>query len=478
MERMRFKSIALTVFLITIGMYGQEKHKTYNEVFNVNAETILDINTSNVDIEFETWGKNQITVEANIVLEGATDEEAAAYFEHRGIEIVGNSEKVSITTGSENPWVFKHATGGLEHFNISIPDFDFDFEMPIMPEVPELDLAELHLDLSDMPMPPVPEVEFDYEAYQKEGEKYLKKWQKKFDKGFDKEYEEKMEAWGAKMEARQEAMRKRREEMMEQRMEAQEKRMEAKAEAREKRAEIIEKKAKEMEERREQIFEIRERHENEPNIFYYSTDGENKRFKVKKTIKVKMPKSIKIQMNVRHGAVKLAETTKNINARLSYSTLSAMTIDGEETTIMTSYSPVQVERWNYGALQTSYSEKVDLNEVLDLRLSATSSDVTIHRLLESAIIDNKMGPLKINSVSDGFRDIDISLQNAEMTCNLPETDFVIAVKSNLSKVAYPQNLELQTTKQNNTVLYKGFQGDGSSSRSININSKYSDVVLK
>ena len=474
MKPMQFKSIAMIFLLITLGIYGQEKQKTINEVFNVNQETVLDINTSNVDIEFETWNKDQIAITATIELDGATEEEASEYFDQDAIEIVGNSKRVSITTGVENTWFFKHSVGGLEHLNIEIPDFEF--EMPEIPEVPEM--PEMHLDLSDMPMPPVPEVEFDYEAYEKEGEKYLEKWQKKFEKGFDKEYEKKMEAWGVKMEARQAAMAKRREAMMEKRAEAHEKRMEVREEAMEKRAEQMEKRAKEMEERRERIIEKRELHANEPHIFYYSTDRGNKRFKVKKTIKIKMPKGTKINMNVRHGAVKLAENTKNINARLSYSTLWATTIDGEETTITTSYSPVQVERWNYGLLQTSYSEKVDLKEVLNLRLSTTSSDVKIHRLLESAIIDNKMGPIMIDWVSNDFKDIDISLQNGELRCNLPKTDFVIAAKSTRSKLTYPQNLKLNTRKENNTVFYEGYQKKGNSARSIKINSKYSDVVLK
>ena len=221
MKPMQFKSIAMIFLLITLGIYGQEKQKTINEVFNVNQETVLDINTSNVDIEFETWNKDQIAITATIELDGATEEEASEYFEQDAIEIVGNSKRVSITTGVENTWFFKHSVGGLEHLNIEIPDFEF--EMPEIPEVPEM--PEMHLDLSDMPMPPVPEVEFDYEAYEKEGEKYLEKWQKKFEKGFDKEYEKKMEAWGVKMEARQAAMAKRREAMMEKRAEAHEKRL-------------------------------------------------------------------------------------------------------------------------------------------------------------------------------------------------------------------------------------------------------------
>ncbi|MCP4977012.1 MAG: hypothetical protein GY931_12700 [Maribacter sp.] len=473
----------MTISLMTIGVYGQKQSKTFNEVFNVNAETVLDINTSNADIEFETWDKDQIAIEATIELDGASPEEAAEYFEKGNIEIVGNSKKVEISTGAENSWLFKHSTGGLHEFNIDIPDFHF--EIPEIPEIAEIYIDEMHIDLSDMPMPPVPAVEFDYEAYKKDGEKYLKKWQKKFDKGFDKEYQQKMEAWSAKMDVKREAMEKRHqkmeqkhEEMMEKRLEAQEKRMEVQAKAMEKRAEAMEKRAEEMAERKERLLEHDENDRNDSNIFYYSTKGENKKYKVKKTIKIKMPKGTKIKMNVRHGEVKLAGNTKNINARLSYSTLLAATIDGDQTTITTSYSPISVQKWNYGLLQADYSENVDLNEVLNLRLSTTSSDVTINKLLESVVISNKMGPLKIHSVSKNFKDIDISLQNAELTCDLPEVAFNIEVDGTMSKLTTPAGLRLDRTKHNNTTVHSGYNLNGKSDKSIVINSKYSEVILK
>ena len=483
MKLMRFRIITMIVALMVVGVYGQKQSKTFNEVFNVNAQTVLDINTSNTDIEFETWDKNQIAVEATIEVDGATPEEAEDYFSDGGIEIVGNSKKVEINTGPENKWSFAYSMDGLHNLNIDIPNFHF--EMPEIPEIPEIHLEELHIDLSDMPMPPVPAVEFDYEAYKKDGDKYLKKWQKKFDKGFDKEYEQKMEAWSAKMEAKQEEMAKRHEAvaerheaMMQKRLEVQEKRMEERAEAMERRAESMARRAEEMEERREHIFELREKNENEPNIFYYSSDGENKKFKIKKTIKIKMPKGTKIKMNVRHGEVKLAGNTKNINARLTYSTLLAATIDGDETSITTSYSPISVQKWNYGLLQADYSEHVDLKEVLNLRLSTTSSDVTIHKLLEQAVIHNRMGPLKINWVSNDFKEIDISLQNAELTCNLPETAFNIAIDGSMSKLTSPPNLKLVKTTHNNRTVHTGYNVNKNSDKSIEVNSKYSEVVLK
>jgi len=486
MKLMRFKLITMTLTLMTIGVYGQKQTKTFNEVFNVNAETILDINTSNTDIEFETWDKNQIAIEAIIELDGASPEEASEYFEKGSIEIVGNSKKVEISNGAEHSWSFRHSTGGLHEFNIDIPDFHFEMhEMPEMPEMPEIYMDEFHIDLSDMPMPPVPAVEFDYEAYNKDGEKYLKKWQKKFEKGFDKEYQQKMEAWSAKVDVKREAMEKRREELaqkheerMQKRLEAQESRMEAQAEAMEKRAEAMAQRAEEMAKKSEKLFEERENHENNSNIFYFSADGENKKFKIKKTIKIKMPKGTKIKMNVRHGEVKLAGNTKNINANLTYSTLLATTIDGDQTIIKTSYSPVRVKKWNYGLLQADYSENVDLDEVLNLRLSTTSSDVTINNLLESVISNNKMGPIKINTVSKNFKQIDISLQNAEMTCDLPKTGFSVEINGTMSKLTAPAGLKLDRTKHNNTTVHTGYNLNGNNDKSIVINSQYSEVVLK
>ena len=109
-----------------------------------------------------------------------------------------------------------------------------------------------------------------------------------------------------------------------------------------------------------------------------------------------MPKSTTIRMNVRHGEVKMAGDTKNLNANLNHASLFAATIDGDNTKIVASYSPISVQHWNYGDLQVDYSEKVELQEVHNLYLSATSSDVAIDKLSKVAFIKNNFGPLSIN----------------------------------------------------------------------------------
>ncbi|WP_273566329.1 hypothetical protein [Maribacter halichondriae] len=485
MTQISFKSIILALCLISISAYGQKQTKTFKESFKVNPDAILDINTSHADIEFETWNKDEVLVEATIEIDGVSDADADAYFTDGAIEILGNSKKITISTGGGNGLFFSNSVGG---FN----DFDFHFDYPLLPDMDSLlfDTHDMHEfpELFEVPpMPRMPRPEFDYEAFRKDGKEYLEKWQKEFSKGFDKEYEEKLERWAERMDARRQKREDQRALMKEKREESRERMMEKRAEMNQRRAEMNEKRRALLEERRnlqhhtgngiKSIIIQSDSLNGGQNMYYFSTGGENKKYKVKKTIKVKLPKSVKIKMNVRHGDVKLAENTKNINATLSYANLLATTIDGDATIINASYSPVSVQNWNYGQLQTSYSDNVNLKEVLNLRLSATSSDVVIDRLLKSAYIKNDLGPLRINAISKDFEDLDISLQNAELDCELPSSSYTIYVNGISSKFSCPSNLKLERTENLNSFIQKGYHITKNTDRSITINSKYSNVSL-
>lgn len=480
MTQISFKSIALTLCLISIGSaYGQKQTKTYAESFNVSENAVLDINTSHADIEFETWNKNQILVEATITLVGVSDEEAEDYFKNGKIEIVGNSKKVTITTGVENSWFFKHATGDYNNFDFHYDSprvFEMDneaIEIAVMPDFPEM--------FEMPPMPPMPQAEFDYKAFKKDGKKYLETWQKEFSKGFNKDYEKKLEEWGERMEEKRQEMDEKRTLLHEKKQETIKKRYLQLSEKRHERQQLLTIQSNNLSKRSDStnLFVIQgDSLHNGPNMFYFSNGTKNRNYEVKKIIKVKLPKSIKIKMNVRHGEVKLAENTRNLNATLSHSSLLAATIDGDGTSIRASYTPVSVQKWNYGQLQANYSEHVDLKEVLNLRLSATSSDVVIDKLLKSAFIKNDFGPIRIKSVAKDFKELDISLKNAELECDLPSSAYTVYFKGTSSKFSSPTNLSLVRTKNLNSFVQKGYHLNKNSDRSIVINSEYSEVILE
>ncbi len=486
-----FKSFVLSLCLFTVGSYGQVQSKKYKETFSVGDNAVIDINTSHADIEFTTWNKDQVVVEATIELEGATPEEAEVYFNNGGIKILGNSQKISVQTGGENAWVLRGAHGDANNFIVQIPE---------IPEIPEIEPLFLEIQIPDIPeipeimemppMPPMPPMQFknfDYEAYEKDGEKYLKEWSKDFEKNFDEEYQKEMEEWGKEMQSRVEEREKAREEMMKEREEMGEEREEMRREAQELRHEAQEVRREVMEEQRRIAHEQREVHRNviisrqgkdSPNVFYRSSDGEEKHYKIKKTIKIKMPKSTKLKMNVRHGEVKLAENTRNMNATLSYARLLASTIDGEKTNIVASYSPVSVQRWNYGNLNINFSDEVALKDVNILTLSTTSSSVTIDRLLKSAQIKNDLGALRINTIANDFKDLDVSIQNGELVCKLPVTPFSITIDGTSSEYSGPSNLKLVSEKNGNSFVHRGYYKQKNSGKSIVIDSRYSDILLQ
>ncbi|MEP4947204.1 MAG: hypothetical protein ABJU26_06635, partial [Flavobacteriaceae bacterium] len=360
-------------------------------------------------------------------------------------------------------------------YDVVAPEVSFVEPLFESLQIPELSEIMVIPDLP--PMPPIPSIQFDYEAYKKDGDTYMKEWKKDFDKNFDEEYKNRFEEWGEEVER----MAKERDELLEERRVERQERLKEREELRENaRARRKEAGTKRSELRHQlrsdRVFRIQS--DNDTNTFYFSTDGENKKYKVKKTIKIKMPKSVKLKMNVKHGEVKLAANAKNINASLSYASLHAFTIDGDRTDIRASYSPVVVKKWNYGQLKTNYSERVSLEEVGELKLNGISSNVIINKLVDKLYVTNNLGSLQINSVADTFSSIDITVENGEVSCKIPSVPFSIYVNENISEFTCPKIISLGSSKNYTTNIHKGYYIDETTDKTININSKYSDVVLK
>ncbi|MEZ2414837.1 hypothetical protein ACA086_07715 [Muriicola sp. E247] len=486
----QFKLLTLALVLCGTAGFAQKQTKTYKEEFKVEADAVIDINTSYADIVFETWDKNEVVVEGTIELEGATEEEAKAYYEKAGIKILGNSKTIEVSTSGGWGWAKMAGLwpegSKMEFHNIEIPDVEAiisNIEIPEMPPMPPM---------PDMPpLPPMPDFDFDYEAFKKDGEKYMKKWKKEFNKSFDKEYQDKMEAWGKEfaeraeankeaMEDRREAMEERRAEMDEHRQEMEEQRQEMREQAqvaREQAMQDRERARKEVREVREKaLFQMRQ--SDAPSIFFHSEGGESKSYKVKKTIRIKMPKSAILKMNVRHGEVKLAANTKNINATLSYARLHASSIEGDKTQITASYTPVKVAQWKYGNLNTSYTDVVELDAVTELNLKSTSSEVRINKVIKNLFGRNDLGTIYISAVDPNFKSIEIEMKNGELECNFPSTPFNISVQNSYSDFNYPSAWKLKGSKSGGEMVYTGNSGQGNTNRIFKLVSAYSSVVLQ
>ena len=492
--------VLILSFLLTGSITAQQKLTKVSQSINVNKDVKVNLNTSNCNVIFDTWNKNVIEIEAYIEGEQLSNEELQDALKSWGIDIDASTNSVSIkTTGhSKNVWVFNtdyHGDSAAAHAIIEelqfeladVHDLDLDLQIQIaeMPELPPM-----------TPLPPMPElpelpegihkIKFDYEAYKKDGDKYLEIYSKQFDEEFGEEFAEKMEAWGEKFgeqwsenyEAQIEVWAEKFKdkygdeyenkmkawgERYAERAEQQVTRMEAHAERMEDRAYALEENKMHMKER-ERL--MKERQKKIKKMVHGKSNS-----KVKKTIKIKLPKSSKLKIDVRHGEIEFASNIDNLQADLAYTKLKAHSINGSLTSINASYSPINVAYWNLGELNLNYVENVKLENVSHLVLNATSSNINIGNLLHSAVIDGNIGDLKIMRIDDKFNNLNIILQNSNAVISLPKAAHNLTYKGTHSRFKHPE----KTTKESTSNFTSGSTTSG---KSVVVNAKYSNVKLQ
>jgi hypothetical protein len=512
-----YKVVTLLFFCFALSVSAQERLTKVSKKIEVTKDVEIDLNTSYVQIEIDTWNKNTLEIEAYIEGEKLSKDQLKEALKAWNLKVEGSGSNVRITSdGSHGTWDLAELTNGafesLEGLKALEILGDMDFgdlpEMPEMPELPEMpEMARLELpeapEIPELPELPngITNVSFDSEAYKKEGEAYLEKWSKdypskdrekmkawgremakidftsfekrmevwgeKFGKQFGEDYGKKMEVWGEEFGKRfdgewskkMEVWGERYGKQMEVRVKAMEKNMEAREKAMSKRHEKMEK----SNEKRQEAHEKRSQ--------YLSKRFEMHGKDVKRTIKIRMPKKAKLNMNVRHGELKMSSVIYNLKADISHANLLANHIDGSDTSISVSYSPMQVNTWSDGELNLKYVENAHLNTVASLRLNSNSSDMHIDNLTGTAIIDGSFGDLSISKISEAFTNLNIILESSEALIKLPSNtvDYSMYFKGNRSRLN--DKLTTQQTINNHPTTKK-------SGKTIVINAKFSAIALK
>lgn len=442
--------IAAIVLLAASTVFAQKQTKEFKESFTVNKDVTVSVNTVNTDVVFETWNQNKVEVKATIEIEGLSKEEAQEYFDNWKFEALGNSAKVKVTANGGNSLF---TVIGSEPFAYSFgEDFQFTFEEPMIVMLDSLVVP---------PMPPLvlnklDNLTFDMEAYQKDGEAYMKKWQEQFQKTFDKDYQKEMTKWQQDYAKNQAEMAKRRAEMDKKRQETMKARQ------------II------LKEKADQLKSMHMSSMNGESEITIKKDGKTIKVKVKKKIEIKMPKDAVLDINVRHGEVKLAANTNNINATLSYARLLAPVISGNKTVIESSYAPVEVGQWNSGKLVLNFSDKVAIQSASNIQLVSNSSDVVIQKLTQKAQVDASFGNLKVQEVSPNFSGLIIKLENMDSTIKLPLTDYKVSLELENSQVNIPKKWKII---KNGKTYKEGYNVRSDSPKKIQLSGVFSNIVF-
>jgi hypothetical protein len=404
-------------------------------------------------------------------------------------------------------------------------------DMPKMPEMPEMPEMVRMPNLPEMPeMPEFPElpelpkdvnsVRFDYDKYQEEGEKYLTEWSKAYEEKGGKELKKRMEEWAKrfadsgfqkKMEKWGEDYGKRFEgkwandmeewgekfgksfgkdmeiwgeefgekfgdewaEKMEVWGDRFGKEMEQKAKVMEKRSEIIakrlEKNAEHMNQRQEEMEEQRHLMRNKREAILVKRLESGRNSQVRKVIIIKIPKKAKLKTNIRHGELKLSSVIYNMSGDISHSFLVAEHIDGSDTSINVSYSPVVIDTWSLGTLNLNFVDKSQIKNANNLVLNSKSSNINIENLTDTGIIDGSFGDVTISKLTTSFKTLNLVLENSDAVIKLPKgVDYTVYFKGNRSK------FNNKTTTQK---TIRNYPDEQSSNRTIIVNAKFSNVIM-
>jgi hypothetical protein len=518
----------LMLCLLTTFGYAQKKLSKTSQSIKVNKDVIIDLNTSHVEIQLETWNRDIVEVEAYIESNKLSPEELERALQAWNLKVEGSNAKVTISSTGGRSMVYY---GEGDYGNLVK---DLEFQLADLPEMPKMPVMIHMPNLPEMPeMPEMPEfpelpelpkdlnsVRFDYDKYQEEGEKYLTEWSKAYEEKGGKElkkrmeewakrfaesgYQEKMEKWGEDYGKRFEGkwakdmekwgekfgekyskdMEKWGEEFGEKFGEewAQEmevwgerfgKEMEQKAKVMEKRGEAIEKRheknAEHTEDRRKEMEERRNLMRNKRESILVKRMESVSNSQMRKVIKIKIPKKAKLKTNIRHGELKLSSVIYNMKGDISHSFLVAEHIDGSDTSINVSYSPVVINTWNLGTLNLNFVDKAQIKNANNLVLNSKSSNINIENLTDTGIIDGSFGDLTISNLTTSFNNLNLVLENSDALVNLPKhIDYSLYFKGNRSK--YNNKPTTQKTIRN-------YPEGQSSNRTIIVNAKFSNVII-
>ncbi len=472
-HRVIFSLIAVTfLFLSNVEAQNTKKH---TEKFTVDNDVTIHISSSHTNVEFETWDKNE--VEITFVME--TEENIEESFKKWDFSASGTNNKIEIESNPSFDFDFENF-----QLDLNLQDLDLNME-ELNIQLGELDLGNIDVIVSDMledmnldDLPESPfggHINFDGNKYEKDPDAYLKKLNDKYNTNITKQEVEQwmddIDQWSKEIEVNLDGKSEEFEEM-ERKLSEQTKELEESVEKWEKENKgKLEEMTRKLEEQIEGMnFEQFE------NFDYFNQDNS----KVKKTIRIKMPKKAKLNLDVRYGEVSLADNTINMNADLNYATLSAKTINGADTDISASYAPVYVNHWEDGHLSLNHCNQITIEKATKIALDAQGTDIYIGTLLSSGWFKSAYGNLEINKLEDSLKDLELTVDFGSALINLAKIPIDVRYNGKGKNfIALPNELQvISDTTAGKTRTLTAYNQKQNSGKILAINSNFGELTIK
>jgi hypothetical protein len=447
------KTISLIKFslclLCVLSGYAQTT-KTFKESFEVNKDVDVILNIDNAEITIETWNKNRVDVEATFSVDIEEEDLAKEILENTGFEALGNSRKVEITSATKSPR-FMSNNIYYEENDVEILTEDVKGIAPPSPPSPPSPPLP--------PLPPLPpsikniDLDFDMERFNEEGKAYIIEFQEEIKEMFkESNFKEEMQEWKEKFK----------EEIEKSGFKDSIKVMTYR---------LKEEMRPALREMREKLKEKRYDLQEDRKLF----KGLRANRKVKKKIIIKIPKDANLDLNVKRSQLKITSLNQ-IDANLNYSGLQIDELRGEACNITANYSDIDVTKAKALNLNLKYAKKVHIGEVNEFASVSKTSNLTIDRVNQKAVIEGSFGELTVNNISKDFTFIDINLKNSTAKLSLPDVVYNFYINSKSSELEMANTLNYQVNEAFDSKIYQN-KTAVSSTKTLNIKADYSIVDL-
>ncbi|MBI6120029.1 hypothetical protein [Salegentibacter maritimus] len=447
---------------LTLSAQLNKLDKTYKTSNDVEVK----IDASHTNIEVGYWDRDEVQIQAILEVDDTTKEKTKELLASWDLNTSGNNSVITISSGGGMLWNGDIDLSGLEKPLSSLPQMLEpllnNLVTPLMESMGESFGAPLPPEFSEK----MGEIKFDYEAYQKDGDKYLAKFEKEMEANLGGDFEKSMEKWASQFEKNAEKWEKN----FEMKMNINEKELEKSME------EWAESFGKDMEAWGEAFgaqMEARfgESAKGEPKVIALHDS------KAKKTLKLHIPKNARLKLDVRHGGVKLLGTSNNLRAKLSHSRLNANRIGGKSTRVEAAYTPVNINYWSYGIMDAKYVKNFNIKKVKSIKLTSNSSNVNIDELEDTGILSGNFGELNILRLDTNFKNLDINLENSDLELGLPGSAFNFIYSGTQSDIKHPNALNLTSSESYDNKKLSGYHKAKDSGGNISIKANFSEVLL-
>jgi hypothetical protein len=445
----------------------------------------------------ETWNRNEVSIEAFIEVEGVEKSEADRIIKQWKFEALGNKNKVKVSSDNMFNNILRY-NGMFEDLQkINFPEMNF-----VMPEIPEIDSLEFMIPMIEFPEMEIEIEEFDYEKYKKDST-YLKKykfkvqeqvekfknsdWKKKLDSvrnsaEFKRNLEE-LKSAGQKIKLEMKALRNS-EEFKKSMEDAKRATQEATKQVLQNK-EFIEQQteyAKQAGEKARQMVEQMKaegKFNTGENIYFKSRNNKNSKIKIRKYIKIKVPKKATFDLNVRHGKLNIPDSSTKMSAKIFYGDFIGGLIEGSSNNLEFTNSPVLIKTISASNITLKNVPNATFGTFYNNNLFSNSSNVIIDEVGEDVALSQKFGNIIVNSVVPNFKSMNVIFDYAKGTLNFNDVAYNFQLNGKKSSI-YIGDVLTQTTNRGLDEIdaVKGFQIDKNSSNMLFLTGVFSTVKIK